>query len=109
MSTALRRVLRETALRHLRRIHGEKKGQVILLLSRGRRLLAGYPELVAVLAAALLGLTLRPPLACAASHQGINILLAVLVFATAVTVEFRALRRLFSTWRRLLIRAGRAR
>jgi bile acid:Na+ symporter, BASS family len=77
--------------------------QVMLLLFRVRRLLAGYPELVAVLAAAGLGLTLQPPLAWAASHQGINVLRAVLVFATAVTIEPTALRRLLSTWRRLLI------
>jgi predicted Na+-dependent transporter len=88
---------------HLRRFHGDKMVQVMLLLSRVRRLLAGYPELFAVLAAAVLGLTFQPPLAWAASHQGINILLAVLVFATAVTIEPTALRRLTSTWRRLLV------
>ncbi len=67
-----------------------------------RRLLAGYPELLAVLAAAVVGLTVQPPLAWTASHQGINILLAVLVFATAVTIEPAALRRLTSAWPRLL-------
>lgn len=56
-----------------------KMRHVMMPLSRVRRLLAGYPELLAVLAAAILGLSLRPPLAWAANHQGINILLAVLV------------------------------
>lgn len=63
---------------------------------------SGYPELIAVLVAAALGLTVQPPLAWLARHQGINILLAVLVFATAVTVEPAALRRLTRTWRSLL-------
>jgi predicted Na+-dependent transporter len=79
-----------------------KMRHVMMPLSRVRRLLAGYPELLAVLAAAILGLSLRPPLAWAANHQGINILLAVLVFATAVTIEPAALRRLTSAWPRLL-------
>jgi len=74
----------------------------MLLLPQARRLLVGYPELLAVLAAAVLGLALQPPLAWAAGHQGINILLAVLVFATAVTIEPTALRRLTAAWPRLL-------
>ena len=67
-----------------------------------RRLLAGYPELIAVLVAAAVGLSVQPPLAWLANHQGINILLAVLVFATAITIEPAALRRLAATWRSLL-------
>jgi len=63
---------------------------------------SAYPELIAVLVAAALGLSVQPPLAWLASHQGINILLAVLVFATAVTIEPAALRRLTATWRSLL-------
>ena len=63
---------------------------------------SAYPELIAVLVAAALGLSVQPPLAWLASHQGINILLAVLVFATAVTIEPAALRRLATTWRPLL-------
>jgi len=70
--------------------------------SRVRLLFAVYPELIAVLAAAALGLSVQPPLAWLAGHQGINILLAVLVFATAVTIEPAALRRLRTTWRSLL-------
>lgn len=65
-------------------------------------LLGGYPELLAVLAAAVIGLSVQRPLAWAAGHQGINMLLAVLVFATAVTIEPAALRRLTRTWPSLL-------
>ncbi len=75
---------------------------MIQVPARVRRLLAGYPELIAVLAAAVLGLSVPAPLAWLAGHQGINILLAVLVFATAVTIEPAALRRLTTTWRSLL-------
>ncbi len=70
----------------------------MLLTSRIRLLAARYPELIAVLAAAVLGLSLQPPLAWAADRQGINILLAILVFATAVTIDPAALRRLTRTW-----------
>jgi BASS family bile acid:Na+ symporter len=70
--------------------------------SRLRALLSGYPELIAVIIAAALGLTVQPPLAWLAGHQGINILLAVLVFATAVTIEPAALLRLTRTWPSLL-------
>ncbi len=73
-----------------------------MLLPRVRLLLAGYPELLAVLAAAVAGLSARSPLAWAARHQGISILLAVLVFATAVTIDPAALRRLPLAWRALL-------
>jgi len=55
-----------------------------------------------VLAAAVIGLGAQPPLAWLASHQGINVLLAVLVFATAITIEPAALRRLTQNWRRLV-------
>jgi predicted Na+-dependent transporter len=78
------------------------RSNVMMRLNRGWRVLAGFPELLAVLAAAILGLSLQPPLAWAADHQGINILLAVLVFATAITIEPAALRRLTSAWPRLL-------
>jgi predicted Na+-dependent transporter len=64
---------------------------------------SAYPELIAVLVAAALGLSVQPPLAWLASHQGINILLAVLVFATGVTIEPAGLRRLTTTWRSLLV------
>jgi predicted Na+-dependent transporter len=64
---------------------------------------AGYPELIAVLAAAVIGLTVQRPLAWLAGHQGINVLLAILVFATAVTIDPAALRRLATAWRSLLV------
>ena len=73
------------------------------LKSRIRSIAAGYPELIAVLAAAILGLTVQRPLAWLAGHQGINVLLAILVFATAVTIDPAALRRLVSAWRSLAI------
>jgi predicted Na+-dependent transporter len=69
---------------------------------RVRALLAGYPELAAVLAAAIIGLSVQRPLAWLAARQGINVLLAVLVFATAVTIEPAALRRAALAWRPLL-------
>jgi len=71
-------------------------------LRRAGKLLAGYSELAAVLAAAVIGLTVQRPLAWLAAHQGINVLLAVLVFATAVTIDPAALRRLARTWRQIL-------
>jgi bile acid:Na+ symporter, BASS family len=75
---------------------------VVVVQARVRTLIAGYPELAAVLAAAILGLTAQRPLSWLAGHQGINVLLAVLVFATAVTIEPAALRRLAAAWRLLL-------
>jgi BASS family bile acid:Na+ symporter len=70
--------------------------------SRARAILSGYPELAAVLVAAVLGLSAQRPLAWLAGHQGINVLLAILVFATAVTIDPAALRRLAQAWRSLL-------
>jgi predicted Na+-dependent transporter len=67
-----------------------------------RGLLARHPELAAVLVAAVIGLTVQAPLAWLAARQGINVLLAVLVFATAVTIEPAALRRVTAAWRPLL-------
>jgi predicted Na+-dependent transporter len=64
---------------------------------------ARYPELLAVLAAAILGLSVQPPLAWLAARQGINVLLAILVLATAVTIDPAALRRLAAAWRSLLL------
>ena len=75
---------------------------MVVLASRVRKLLFGYPELAAVLAAAILGLSAQRPLAWIADRQGINVLLAVLVFATAVMIEPAALRRLAVAWRPLL-------
>src|ERR1700728_2151805 len=71
--------------------------------SRIRAIAAAYPELIAVIAAAIVGLTVQRPLAWLAGHQGINVLLAILVFATAVTITPAALRRLASAWRSLVV------
>jgi predicted Na+-dependent transporter len=72
------------------------------MAARLRRLIAGYPELIAVLVAAVIGLTVQPPLAWLASHQGINILLAVLVFATGITIAPAAVRGATAAWPSLL-------
>jgi predicted Na+-dependent transporter len=79
---------------------------VVTLQSRMRTLVVSYPELTAVLAAAVLGLSARRPLAWLAGREGINVLLAVLVFATAVTIEPAALRRAAAAWRPLLAALG---
>lgn len=55
-----------------------------------------------MLVAAAIGLSVQAPLVWADSHEGINILLAILVLATAVTIEPAALGRLSRSWRRLL-------
>jgi predicted Na+-dependent transporter len=73
------------------------------MTSRVRSLVAGYPELITVLAAAAIGLVIQSPLAWLAGHQGINTLLAVLVFATAVTISPSALRRVAPEWRSLAV------
>jgi predicted Na+-dependent transporter len=72
-------------------------------MSRPRHPISEYPELVIVLVAAALGLSVQSPLAWLASHQGINALLVVLVFFTAVTIEPAALRRASGSWRPLLL------
>jgi predicted Na+-dependent transporter len=71
-------------------------------LARARNLIAAYPELAAVLIAAAVGLTVQPPLAWLSARQGIDILLAILVFATAVTIDPAALRGIARSWRRLI-------
>jgi len=73
------------------------------MLTRIRGALAAYPELAAVLAAAIIGLCLPRPLAWLATHDGINVLLVILVLATAVTIDAAALRRLASAWPRVLL------
>jgi predicted Na+-dependent transporter len=73
-----------------------------LVTRRARALLGAYPELAAVLAAAVIGLIVQRPLAWLAAHQGINVLLVILVFATAVTIDPEALRRLAAAWRHVL-------
>ena len=55
-----------------------------------------------MLVAATIGLTVQRPLAWLTSHSGINALLVVLVFSTAVTIEPAALRRAAASWRPLV-------
>ena len=73
-----------------------------LMPRRARAAVGAYPELAAVLAAAVVGLAVQRPLAWLAARQGINVLLVILVFATAVTIDPRALRRLAAAWRQVL-------
>ena len=73
------------------------------LLRRAGRLLAAYPELAAVLAAAVAGLLARRPFGWLTAHQGINALLVILVLATAVTIDPDALRRLAQAWRHVAV------
>jgi predicted Na+-dependent transporter len=68
-----------------------------------RSVLTNYRELAIVLLAAVLGLTVQGPLDWLVRHQGINILLALLVFATAIAIEPRSLGQLPSLWRPLLL------
>jgi predicted Na+-dependent transporter len=75
---------------------------VTAVLAAARKRLAAYPELAAVLVAAVIGLCVQRPLAWLAAHQGINGLLIILVFATAVTIDSQALRRLAAAWRHIL-------
>jgi len=75
-------------------------------MGRLRQISSGYPELVVVLLAAAIGLTIQAPLAWLTSHQFINLLLVVLVFSTAITIEPSALRRIPSSWRPIVVVLG---
>jgi predicted Na+-dependent transporter len=66
-----------------------------------RRIVDAYPELLLVLVAAAIGLIIGRPLRWVGGHQGINVLLAILVFATAITVSTEALGRLKASWPQL--------
>ena len=68
---------------------------------RGRQVLSDYRELAIVAVAAAVGLAVQGPLGWAVRHQGIDILLVVLVFFTALTIEPRTLRQLPAAWRPL--------
>jgi predicted Na+-dependent transporter len=68
-----------------------------------RQWVGGYWELMIVAAAAVLGLTVQSPLVQLDRHQGIDILLVILVFSTAVGIEPRSLRRLPASWRLLTL------
>ena len=70
------------------------------------RSIVAYPDLLLVIASAAVGLTFGRPLRWVGDHQGINVLLAVLVLATAVTVSTDALSRLSASWRQLAVTLG---
>lgn len=80
--------------------------EVAQLAARIRSFVGAYPELISVLAAAIIGLTVQSPLRWLDSHQGIDVLLAILVFSTALTIEAASLRQLGRTWRVLLAAVG---
>jgi predicted Na+-dependent transporter len=69
----------------------------------GRQAMGEYRELILVAVAAIIGLTLRPPLQWLDRHEGIDIFLVLLVFSTAVTIDARSLRRLPAAWRPLTL------
>ncbi len=71
--------------------------------SKVPRIVGAYPELVLVGVAAGLGLAVGRPLRWADTHQAINILLVVLVFATAVTLSAGSIRHALSGWKHLVI------
>jgi predicted Na+-dependent transporter len=70
---------------------------------RGRQALSDYRELAIVAVAAAIGLTVQDPLGWAVRHQGIDVLLVILVFFTALTIEPRTLRHLPAAWKRLSV------
>ena len=63
--------------------------------------LGPYRELAAVVVAAAIGLTVQGPFVWPVRHQGIDVLLAILVFATAVTIETASLCQLPASWRQV--------
>jgi predicted Na+-dependent transporter len=67
-----------------------------------RRLLGAYPELFAVLVAAAIGLAVPKQLHWFVDRQGINVLLIILVFVTAVTITVGDLGRAMRSSRQLL-------
>src|SRR6201988_3546807 len=77
---------------------GGRPGKMTLMTRRARDVLGAYPELAAVLAAAVIGLGVQRPLAWLGARQDISVLLCILVFATAVTIDPRALRCLAMSW-----------
>jgi predicted Na+-dependent transporter len=64
-------------------------------------MISEYRELMIVAAAAVIGLTFQSPLEFLVRHQGIDVLLVILVFSTALNIEARSLRALPASWRPL--------
>jgi predicted Na+-dependent transporter len=62
-----------------------------------------YRELALVAVAAAVGLTVQSPLEWLVRHQGIDVLLVILVFSTALNIEPRELRNLPAAWRPLSV------
>ena len=62
-----------------------------------------YPELVTVVLAAIIGLSINAPLRWLVDHQGINVMLVLLVFVTAVTITIGDLRSVAAARRLLAI------
>jgi predicted Na+-dependent transporter len=73
------------------------------MTGRHRKALGEYRELALVAVAAILGLTVQGPLVREVHHQGIDVLLVILVFSTAIGIEPGSLRRLPASWRRLAL------
>src|SRR5262249_43159857 len=73
------------------------------LPGRAGRLLAAYPEFAAVLVAAVAGLCAQRPLAWLTARPGIDVLLGILVLATAGTLHPGAERRLARSWRQVVV------
>jgi predicted Na+-dependent transporter len=71
------------------------------MAGRHHEVLGEYRELAVVAVAAVLGLTAQDPLLRLVHHQGIDVLLVILVFSTAISIEPNSLRRLPASWRRL--------
>jgi predicted Na+-dependent transporter len=74
-----------------------------LMIRRCREGIREYRELAMVAVAAVLGLTFQGPLLQVVHHQGLDVLLAVLVFSTAIGIEPNSLRQLLGSWPRLSI------
>jgi predicted Na+-dependent transporter len=73
------------------------------MVGQRRGALREYRELGVVGVAAVIGLTVHPPLRWLVRHEGIDALLVILVFSTAVTIERESLRRLPASWRQLAL------
>jgi bile acid:Na+ symporter, BASS family len=73
------------------------------MTGRLRQVLGKYRELAVVAVAALIGLTVQNPLLQVVHHQGIDVLLVVLVFSTAIGIDPKSLRDLPASWRTLTL------